>query len=166
MSKRNRESDGRYAREQRCDSCGRGIFGATTEYATDEEVCGNGDGPGFFLCYRRPRCAARYAGLDVEQRRTLFTAQRIANQAFEAARQASRPLTQDERNLVTLADALDAQAASCDDRMKREYGSAQLREVAGLGHLTFDLGIIEGQRATYRLVAATIRSLAGLPLPS
>lgn len=79
--KRNRGT-GQYAKSMPCDACGRPV-GAS--YFTDDEVCGGGDGPGFYLCGRRP-CAARYDGLDVEARRELFTRVRAAANAERAPR--------------------------------------------------------------------------------
>lgn len=70
-----RDSSGRYAKSQSCDCCGKPVG---TEYLTDDEVCGGSDGPGFYLCQRK-RCAAKQAGLSVEARRALYTAQRAKN---------------------------------------------------------------------------------------
>lgn len=55
-----------------CDGCG-----APTgdDYATDAEVCGASDGPGFFLC---DTCAA-LEGTPLEERRAHYTAQRAIN---------------------------------------------------------------------------------------
>jgi hypothetical protein len=47
-----RDGAGRYAVQQRCDACSRPIHG---DHMTDTDVCGDGDGPGFFLCTRK-RC--------------------------------------------------------------------------------------------------------------
>ena len=63
---------GRYAATTPCDACGKPVG---TNYYTDGEVCGNGDGPGFYLC-ERLRCIARRTDLDVEQRRALYTRMR------------------------------------------------------------------------------------------
>lgn len=63
---------GRYAKSPKCDCCGKPTG---REYATDDEVCNGGDGPGFYLC-SRTRCIAKYEGLDVETRRKLFTESR------------------------------------------------------------------------------------------
>jgi hypothetical protein len=52
--RRRREIDGRYANEQRCD-----------------EVCGGGDGPGFYLCARE-RCVARCATMTVAERAAYY----------------------------------------------------------------------------------------------
>ena len=73
-----RGPDGRYGREVTCDGCGRPIGG--DEFYTDEEVCGGGDGPGFYLCQRKS-CGQRHEGLPVGDRRVLFTAQRAENRA-------------------------------------------------------------------------------------
>jgi len=48
-------TSGRYESTAACDACGRPT-GA--DYFTDDEVCGNGDGPGFRLC-ARSLCMAR-----------------------------------------------------------------------------------------------------------
>lgn len=78
---RNREDDGRYAREPGCDSCGKPCAGRGDDcgYMTDDDVCQGSDAPGFHLCYRK-RCAKRYESLKVDQRRALFTRQRAENQ--------------------------------------------------------------------------------------
>lgn len=73
-----RDRTGRYATTLRCDACGGGI--GTDSYCTDDDVCGGTDGPGFFLCGKR-RCVATYEHLSVEERRTLYTAQRARNDA-------------------------------------------------------------------------------------
>jgi hypothetical protein len=66
---RNRESNGRYAVEVRCDVCGKPVRGG---YATDDEVCEGGDGPGFRLCSRK-RCIAQYEGKPVAERRAIYS---------------------------------------------------------------------------------------------
>jgi len=72
-----RDRSGRYAQSPACDACGKPVG---VEYGTDNEVCGATDGPGFFLCHRA-RCAKKLEGLTVEERRTLYTAQRNKNRA-------------------------------------------------------------------------------------
>lgn len=67
---RRREADGRYAIELRCDCCGKPIHG---EYATDAEVVGGGDGPGFYLCGRKS-CGKLQEGKSIEERRALYRA--------------------------------------------------------------------------------------------
>jgi len=62
----------RFVKAPSCDACGKSIG---KDRCTDGEVCGGGDGPGFYIC-SRVRCAARLNDLTVEQRRTLYTAQR------------------------------------------------------------------------------------------
>lgn len=65
----------------RCDACGEPIANdplGFAMYATDDEVCAGGDGPGFFLCVSE-ECNA-YHGLDVEARRALYTTQRERNE--------------------------------------------------------------------------------------
>lgn len=70
-----------------------------------------------------------------------------------------------KKDLATLADALDAQARGVDAKMRREFGDDNLRALFGSGaDPGFDGGVMEGQRRTYRLVAETIRKLAGLAL--
>jgi len=69
------EASGRYVGTERCDLCGKPVG---TDYMTDGEVCGTGDGPGFYLCERR-RCVAARAGLSVETRRAAYEARRFEN---------------------------------------------------------------------------------------
>ena len=65
---------GRYVASPKCDCCGKPVG---TAYFTDADVCGDTDGPGFYLC-ERVRCMARRDGLGVEERRALYTATRAA----------------------------------------------------------------------------------------
>jgi hypothetical protein len=76
---RRRERGGRYAVEQRCDACCKPITTATGGHFTDIEVCGGGDGPGFFLCGRERCCKRR--NVDIDDRRAMYTAGRILNDA-------------------------------------------------------------------------------------
>jgi len=76
-----RRRNGRYSKAPACDACGKPTNEA--ERYTDDEVCTNTDGPGFFLCHRKRCIAAR--DLPLEERRTLYTEQRAKNDA--AARQ-------------------------------------------------------------------------------
>lgn len=69
-------TSGRYAKSPPCDGCGKPVG---TGYFTDDEVCGGGDGPGFYLCERK-RCVTRLQPLGVEDRRRLYTEQRTANE--------------------------------------------------------------------------------------
>jgi len=70
-----------------------------------------------------------------------------------------------QQDLATLADALDAQAKGIDAKMRERFGDDNLARLVGFGASPgFDGGLLEGQRSTYRLVAATIRKLAGLAL--
>ena len=64
-----RERNGRYATRELCDGCNKPVG---TNYYTDDEVCGGGDGPGFFICERKRE------GLTVEQRQALYEANRDA----------------------------------------------------------------------------------------
>jgi len=64
------DKSGKYKTGLLCDACNKPTG---TAYHTDDEVCGTSDGPGFTLC-DRARCRASYAGMDVEARRTMFTA--------------------------------------------------------------------------------------------
>jgi len=77
MDQRTRQRDGRYANERRCDGCGGRI--KLDDYCTDEEVCGDTDGPGFYVC-GRTRCPSSSSTLTVEQRRAIYTSQRAINQ--------------------------------------------------------------------------------------
>lgn len=67
---------GRYVTSPPCDACGKPVG---TDYITDGLVCGNGDGPGFYLCDRK-RCRAKRELLSVENRRSLYTEQRKRNE--------------------------------------------------------------------------------------
>lgn len=76
-----------------------------------------------------------------------------------------RRLTVEQQNLANLADALEAQADQASAKMRERFGSDDIRTLIGSGaDVGFDGGILHGQRETYRLVAATIRKLAGLAL--
>lgn len=66
---------GRFTSTPPCDACGKPT-GA--DFYTDEEVCGGGDGPGFYLCGRKA-CIAKRSALDVSAREILYTAQRERN---------------------------------------------------------------------------------------
>jgi hypothetical protein len=64
---------GRYEQGLRCDGCGKPC--PEDDMATDNEVCGSTDGPGFCLCSRQ-RCSDRLKGKSVEERRAIYTATR------------------------------------------------------------------------------------------
>lgn len=73
-----RESGGgRFSKTPPCDACGKPVG---TDFMTDDEVVGSGDGPGFFLCDRK-RCAAKRDQLDVPARKAMYAAQRAKNNA-------------------------------------------------------------------------------------
>lgn len=72
---------GRYTKADPCDACGRACNEA--ERYTDDEVCGCSDGPGFYLCHRKRCITARDPPL--EERRTLYTAQREINNSKRRA---------------------------------------------------------------------------------
>lgn len=84
MSKTSHEkrdsNTGRYVHSTLCDCCGKPCG---TEPLCDDEVCGDTDGPGFFICERK-RCAAKRDPMTIEQRRELYTAQRAANEAKQS----------------------------------------------------------------------------------
>lgn len=63
-----RESSGRYKKSEPCDCCGMPVG---TQYGTDDEVCGGGDGPGFRLC-SRVRCGKKTEGLAPWQRAEIY----------------------------------------------------------------------------------------------
>jgi len=77
QGKRNREGDGRYRQETPCDCCGKPVV---ADHITDGDVCGNTDGPGFYLC-GRTLCNKRRDSLSVGQCRDLYTRQRAENEA-------------------------------------------------------------------------------------
>lgn len=64
-----------------CDGCGEAVDYPENHY-TDEEVCGNADGPGFMLCGREG-CPSSDSSLSVEQRREVYTAGRAKNMSEE-----------------------------------------------------------------------------------
>ena len=67
-----RNANGQYKETHRCDGCGKPVG---VDHETDEEVTGNTDGPGFFLC-SRVRCTNKRDALSIQERRTLYTATR------------------------------------------------------------------------------------------
>ena len=93
---------GKFRKSPACDGCGKPVG---TNYFTDEDVCGGGDGPGFYLC-DRVRCCQR-RDLDVEGRRALYTAQRAINDA------ADRPAL---RSDTASDDVPDAECTGCGKR--------------------------------------------------
>lgn len=102
----------------RCDCCGENT--RYPRHYTDEEVCGNGDGPGFFLC-GRAACSVRYDGLDVEARRAIFTEGRAANNApkprggtREGAGRKSKGV--DARSVLVKVFLTPAEAARVDEQ--------------------------------------------------
>lgn len=70
-----RDASGRYKQTQACDGCGKPVG---TDFMTDDEVCGSGDGPGFYRCERK-RCIAKMDVMGIEERRAHYTAQRMKN---------------------------------------------------------------------------------------
>lgn len=56
------------------DGCGKPVG---TNYFTDDEVCGGGDGPGFYLC---ARCAKSREGMGIEERRAMYERTRRSNE--------------------------------------------------------------------------------------
>lgn len=79
-----RGADGRFQQSILCDCCGKpmGDLDKEGNHFTDGEVCGASDGPGFFLCHRK-RCQKAQEGLNIEERRKLFAAQRERNAAHQ-----------------------------------------------------------------------------------
>jgi hypothetical protein len=69
-----KDRTGRYEASSLCDGCNKPVG---TNYYSDEDVCGSGDGPGFYRCDRK-RCAAKLEGLTVEQREAIYTSNRNA----------------------------------------------------------------------------------------
>lgn len=69
-----RNAAGKYKSTPLCDACNKPVG---TNYYTDEQACGNSDGPGFYLC-ERALCKMIRDGLDVEGRRELYTMRRAA----------------------------------------------------------------------------------------
>ena len=65
---------GRFIETPSCDGCGKPVG---TAYFTDDEVCGVGDGPGFYVCERKC-CSKKLNGLDIEARRAVYTATRLS----------------------------------------------------------------------------------------
>lgn len=81
--------NGQYRKSNPCDACGKPVW---TAYYTDEEVCGNTDGPGFFLC-DRAKCHKK-RDFPLEVRRALYTAQRAIN---DTAERSPAPETHEDR---------------------------------------------------------------------
>ncbi len=107
---------GRYRKSNPCDACGKPVG---TAYYTDEEVCGNTDGPGFFLCDRARCCKNR--DLDTEGRRALYTAQRAINDAADR----SVPVAENsERNAVKRAE-FDAKRAAIRVALRATAGEPE-----------------------------------------
>lgn len=67
---------GQFIKSESCDGCGKPVG---TNYFTDDEVCGGGDGPGFYLC-ERAQCAKSREGLGIEERRALYERTRRSNE--------------------------------------------------------------------------------------
>ena len=67
-----RDRGARFAKGASCDACGKPVG---RDHCTDSEVCGGGDGPGFYLC-SRVRCQKALDGLGVEARRVVYTTTR------------------------------------------------------------------------------------------
>jgi hypothetical protein len=67
-----KDRQGKYRATAKCDGCNKPVG---TNYFSDEDVCGSGDGPGFYVCDRK-RCAAKLEGLGVEQRRAVYETNR------------------------------------------------------------------------------------------
>ncbi len=101
--------NGQYRKSNPCDACGRSVG---TAYYTDEEVCGNTDGPGFFLC-DRVRCEKKRDLPDVEARRALYTAQRALNDAADRDA-ADRPALRSDT--APTDDIPDSGCAECGKR--------------------------------------------------
>ncbi len=83
VDEQRRDPAGQYTHKIACDACGKV---AGENYATDDEVCGGTDGPGFFLC-SRPACTSKVPE-GPEERRVYYTAQRTKNDAAESKRRA------------------------------------------------------------------------------
>ncbi len=83
-----RELSGRFAKSTLCDCCSKslGRLDDPENHFTDDEVCGSGDGPGFYLCGRK-ECGKLYDGKSVEERRALFTSGRARNEAKREKRE-------------------------------------------------------------------------------
>lgn len=67
---------GQFKAGPKCDACGKPTG---DNYATDDRVCENTDGPGFYLCSRKTcqkACDSLEAEGGVEALRRLYTAQR------------------------------------------------------------------------------------------
>ena len=73
-----RDRSGRFGSVTRCDCCDKPVTG---EHLSDSRVCGNDDGPGFYLCDRK-RCEAKREKLEaaggIEGLRVAYTATRSA----------------------------------------------------------------------------------------
>lgn len=90
------DGSGRFTASPACDFCGKPIG---NDHYTDEEVCGNGDGPGFYLCDRK-RCTKQREGMSVEERRMAYQLQRTGNR--------SKQLPEPEATIVAIVPKSDA----------------------------------------------------------
>jgi hypothetical protein len=84
-----RDCAGRFEVEQRCDFCGKPITERTGGHVSDAEVCGETDGPGFYLC-GRARCETARDALDAEARLARYAAGRASPRPRKARRRATR----------------------------------------------------------------------------
>jgi hypothetical protein len=64
----------------RCDSCAREFPG---DYCTDTSVCGDGDGPGFFLC-SETSCSVQRSWLTANELRRNYERGRAAGERIDA----------------------------------------------------------------------------------
>lgn len=91
-------------RRIKCDACSRPLrLGSAGEtiHLTDDRVCGSGDGPGFFLCDRRPcqiTCEKAEAAGGLERLRALYADGRRKNE-----RKRGRPKTGKSKDTVLVA---------------------------------------------------------------
>lgn len=104
-----------------CDACGKSV--ADGEHATDDEVCGGSDGPGFILCGRR-ECGSRIGQTSVKARRAIYTRQRAANEEarkvfcwFAYERDGKDPTDAHIINRVTIASAIVRMAIEAPEQL-------------------------------------------------
>ena len=119
MRDQNRDASGRYDTEPRCDCCGATCGARVGSHYTDAEICGLGDGPGFYLCGRK-KCIAKREQLSIDERRELYRVGRERNEQNRKDRRkmAGKRTKEDARQRVRRA-SVGALESDCSDEYLR-----------------------------------------------